>query len=99
MNPASSAPEIRHNPALNRYETEVDGHLAIVEYTTAGDRITFTHTYVPPELRGRGVAELLVRAALESTRAAQRRVVPQCSYVARFIERHAEFKPLLAESG
>jgi predicted GNAT family acetyltransferase len=55
----------------------------------------FTHTVVPPELRGRGIAEALVRAALADARAAGRKVVPACSYVARFMERHREFGDLL----
>jgi predicted GNAT family acetyltransferase len=48
-------------------------------------------------LRGRGIAETLVRAALEDARVQGRRVVPQCSYVAMFIRRHPEFQPLVAE--
>jgi len=57
-------------------------------------KMIFTHTVVPPELRGRGIAEKLVRTALAEARAAGRKVVPQCSYVARFIERHTEFTGL-----
>lgn len=85
-----------HNPAASRYETTVEGHLAVADYTLAGDRQTFTHTFVPPELRGRGIAELLVRAALEDARGAGRRIVPQCSYVARYVERHPEYQALVA---
>jgi hypothetical protein len=95
MNAPAPAPAVRHNPAASRYETEVDGHLAVIEYLLAGGRLTLTHTFVPTELRGRGVAELLVRAALDAARVAGQRVVPQCSYVARFIERHPEYQPLL----
>ena len=87
---------VRHNPAACRYEAEVEGHLAVAEYALEGDRIVLTHTFVPPELRGRGVAEKLVRTALEEARRAGRRVVPQCSYVALFIRRNPEFKPLTA---
>ena len=88
---------VRHNPSAHRYEAEVDGHLAVAEYTPEGDRIVFTHTFVPPELRGRGVAERLVGTALEEARRAGQQVVPQCSYVALFIRRHPEFKTLVAE--
>ena len=62
-----------------------------------GGLVIFTHTFVPPELRGRGIAEGLVRAALKDVRLQGRRVVSQCSYVAAFIGRHPEFKPLVAE--
>lgn len=88
--------EVRHNAAAKRYEAMVDGHLSVCEYELAGGKMIFTHTFVPPELRGRGVAEKLVRAALADVRAAGHKVEPQCSYVARFIDRHPEYQSLLA---
>lgn len=93
MNPPPSA---RHNAAAQRYEIEIDGHLAVAEYEVEGDRVVLTHTLVPEALRGRGLAEVLVRAALNDARAAGRRVVPACSYVDKFMERHAEFADLRA---
>lgn len=87
---------VTHNAAANRYEAVVDGHLSICEYEQTDGRMVFTHTVVPGELRGRGIAEKLVRAALADARAAGKKVVPACSYVAKFIERHKEFADLLA---
>lgn len=87
---------VRHNPAACRYEAGVEGHLAVAEYALEGGRIVLTHTFVPPELRGRGVAEKLVRTALEEARRAGKKVVPQCAYVALFIRRNPEFQPLTA---
>lgn len=86
---------VTHNAAASRYEAMVDGHLSVCEYERAEGRMVFTHTVVPPELRGRGIAEKLVRAALADARSAGRKVVPTCSYVAKFIERNREFKDLL----
>lgn len=89
--------QVTHNAAAHRYEALVDGHRSVCEYELADDgRMVFTHTVVPPELRGRGIAEKLVRAALAEARTVGRRVVPQCSYVARFIERNKEFADLVA---
>ena len=88
-------PSVRHNVAARRFEMEVAGRLAVADYEVDGERIVFTHTFVPPELRGRGVAEKLVRAALDWAHTGQRRVVPACSYVAAFIRRHPEFGPLV----
>ncbi len=87
---------VRHNVAESRFEVEVDGRLAVADYERRGEAMVLTHTLVPPELRGRGLAERLVRAALDHARAEQRRVVPACSYVAAFIARHAEYQSLLA---
>lgn len=89
--------QVTHNAAAHRYEAVVDGHLSICEYEQADGRMVFTHTVVPPELRGRGIAEKLVRAALADARAAGSKVIPACSYVAKFIERHKEFADLLAQ--
>lgn len=88
---------VRHNAAENRFESEVEGHLSVADYERRGDEIVFTHTFVPSELRGRGVAAKLVRAALEYAREQRLRVVPACSYVADYIARHPEFQPRAGE--
>ena len=56
---------VRHNVGASRFEALVDGYLSVVDYTFEGEVVVFTHTFVPPELRGRGLAEKLVRAALD----------------------------------
>ncbi|CAM3000000.1 GNAT family N-acetyltransferase [Rariglobus hedericola] len=93
---AHSPVNVVHDEANTRFAAEIDGHLAHADYTLDGTRMIFTHTFVPPELRGRGVAEQLVRPALAYARAHHFRVVPACSYVATFIQRHTEFADLLA---
>ena len=50
MPPKSKPLEIHDNPAASRYET------VIVEYLLTGPNITFSHTEVPEELEGQGVA-------------------------------------------
>lgn len=100
MNPSASSSigsdsDVRHNVAAQRFEVAADGHLSVAEYMLDGATVIFTHTFVPPELRGRGLAEKLVRAALQWAQAGKHRVVPACSYVAKFIERHAEFRDLV----
>lgn len=94
-----SAPDdirVTHNEPEQRFEALVSGQLAVCEYQIEGDRMIFTHTYVPPELRGRSVAQKLVRVALDHARDCNRSVVPACSYVAAFIERNSEYQPLRA---
>ena len=86
---------VTHHAAAHRYEAVVDGHRSICEYELTDGKMIFTHTIVPPELRGRGIAEKLVRTALADARVAGRKVVPACSYVAKFIERNKEFADLL----
>jgi uncharacterized protein len=95
MNSRLTEMTVRHNAAENRFELEVDGQLSVADYQLRGTEMIMTHTFVPPELRGRGIAEKLVRAALEYARTERLKVVPACSYVDAFIMRHREFGPLL----
>lgn len=55
------------------------------------------HTFVPPEMRGQGVAQLLVEALIADAREQGFKIVPQCSYVAAQFRRHSEWADLLAE--
>src|SRR5690554_2006521 len=71
---------VRNNKTENRYELEVDGHLAATYYKISGNVITFVHTEVPNELAGQGVGSRLVRGALMAVRAEGQKVVPQCAF-------------------
>lgn len=97
MNAPTNGIEVRHNAAEGRFEVITEGLLSVADYQMRGGEMVMTHTFVPPELRGRGIAEKLVRAALEHAQREKLRVVPACSYVDSFIQRHREFQPLLAE--
>lgn len=87
---------VRHDAEAHRFEAVVDGHLSVCEYEITGTKMVFTHTLVPSALQGRGIAEILVRAGLAEARAKGCRVVPACSYVAKFVERHAEYRDVVA---
>lgn len=89
-----SANSVQHNAAASRFETTVDGHESVAEYRLEDGRMIFTHTYVPPALRGRGVAADLMTASLGYAREQGLRVVPLCSYVDAYIQRHPEYEDL-----
>jgi predicted GNAT family acetyltransferase len=86
---------VRNNPALNRFELDVDGHTAAAYYQLSPGVITFTHTEVPAELSGRGIGSELVRGALEAARAQRLKVVPKCPFVAAYMAKHSQFNDLL----
>lgn len=96
MNSKHESVLVRHNEAEFRFEAEVEGRLSVADYQLRDGAMIMTHTFVPTELRGRGIAEILVRAALEHARAQHLRVVPACSYVEMFVQRHREFQSLVS---
>jgi predicted GNAT family acetyltransferase len=88
--------DVIDNTERHRFELVEDGHLAVAEYRIDGGVITFTHTIVPPEIGGRGVAGRLIGAALASVAERGLKVVPQCSFVAAYFQRHPDLASLLA---
>lgn len=83
------------NELMQRFELSIEGKMAVLEYVEQGDNVlAFTHTFVPPELRGRNVAAILTKFALDDVRRQGKKVVPQCSYVAAYLERNKEYADL-----
>lgn len=61
-------------------------------YVWAGDdRFIIDHTWVHPDLRGRGVGQALVKAAVAYARTEGVAVTPQCPYAAAEFARHPEY--------
>jgi len=91
----ASRSEVNHNEAEQRFELAAGGGTAVAAYRMEGDSISFTHTVVPEELEGEGIGSRLVRAALDESRRRELTVVPLCSFVKTYIERHPEYQDLL----
>lgn len=80
----------------SRYTATVEGVLCVLDYHLQGDVMTITHTGVPSQVGGRGIAAELTRHALESARANGWKVRPQCSYAEVYMCRHPEYDDLRA---
>ena len=88
--------EVFDNAGAHRFELKVGDHVAMAFYRLSGGVITFTHTEVPQVLSGQGVGTRLARGALEQVKGRGLKVVPQCPFIAAFIQKHPEFSTLLA---
>jgi uncharacterized protein len=88
-------PSVRDDRAEQEFVLELGGERAVAAYQLEGDTIVFTHTHVPEQMEGRGIGSKLVRAALDASRDRGLKVVPQCSFVRAFIERHPEYRDLV----
>jgi len=92
---AANEVTIEHEPANQRLVTRVDGREAWLEYRLQDDVMVITHTQVPLEIGGRGIASQLVGEAFEQARRFGWMVNPQCSYAAAWAERHREVAELV----
>jgi uncharacterized protein len=86
------------DPARQRFELEVEGDSAFIDYRRDGRIVTMTYAEVPSALRGRGIGAVLVEGALALVRARGERVIPRCSFVAHYMRRHPEVHDLLVRS-
>lgn len=83
----------------SRFEISLDGEPAgFAAYRLRGPTIVFTHTEIDPRFEGRGLAGELVRFALDAARDAGLTVKPLCPYVAAYIDKHPEYRDLVAGS-
>ncbi|MEU6250523.1 bifunctional pirin family protein/GNAT family N-acetyltransferase [Glycomyces sp. NPDC047010] len=88
----ASEPVVRRVDAELLYEIAIDGARAgLTAYRDRGDQRIFYHTEVDSSFARKGLAATLVEQALLDARAAGKRIVPVCPYVARFVKRHPEF--------
>lgn len=84
----------------DRFTISVDGTQAgftefIDRTTDSGGQRIFPHTEIDEAFGGRGLATILVGEAVESTRAAGLRIVPVCSMVAGYLDKHPEFNDMV----
>ncbi len=92
--------DIQHDQDARRFETRVDGHHGLLDYTLADGVascvMTITHTEVPVEVGGRGMASALVQAAMDAARKEGWKVIPACSYADAWMKRHVGYHDLRA---
>jgi hypothetical protein len=87
-------------PEAGRYEARAgDRVLGMANYQRRGDQVVFTHTEVDMDKERSGLGSTLVRGALDDVRTKGGTVVPLCSFVRGWIERHPEYADLVAEKG
>jgi predicted GNAT family acetyltransferase len=97
MNAEPREISVTDDPPADRYEIRLGGErVGFVTYRLQPGVITFLHTEVDPSHEGEGLGSRLVRETLDDVRARSLTVHPVCSFVAEFIERHAEYADLVA---
>lgn len=84
--------ELINNEANRQYEFHIAGFVAKIEYIRSDNKIYLTHTEVPGELEGQGIASDLVKKVLTDIQQKELKVVPLCPFIDKFIKRHPEWE-------
>ncbi|WP_114952644.1 GNAT family N-acetyltransferase [Sphingosinicella terrae] len=83
------------NPAMRRFELALPDGLAAAWYRVDGDRLVLTHTEVPSEYGGQGIASRLAARTFELIRASGRKAVLRCPFLQGFAARHPEYSDIV----
>jgi uncharacterized protein len=91
--------ETERDGAAGRYVIRLaPGFEAEMTFRQVGpDTIAIDHTGTPPEYRGQGIADQLMRHAIAEAERTGTKIVPLCSYVAAQFRRHPAWSGLLAD--
>lgn len=76
---------VTHQVEQHRFVVVIQGVEAMLEYHLDGKNTDFHRTFVPPELRGQGIAEKLVRTGLAWAKSQDFNIRASCSYVVKFL--------------
>jgi uncharacterized protein len=91
--------DIQYDESAQKFFVIIDDEEALLEYYHRDDKtLVFNHTFVPTNLRGKGIAATLTRYALNYAREHNFKVIPQCSYVVEYVEKNKEFNDIITES-
>lgn len=90
--------EIFHNETEGFFFCDVDGYRCAVEHEMKDDGATMDvfRTFVHSDLRGRGIAEELLKAVVSYAAQNGKKIIPSCSYAVTFFRSHKEHQDLLA---
>lgn len=80
--------DVVHLPEQSRFEAEVEGRTAFLTYSRRNGTVAMTHTVVPRDIEGRGIAGELTRTAVAWARGESLAIDPQCSYVRAWLRRN-----------
>lgn len=89
--------EVIHHPAERFYELLAAGtSLALLVYEKDSRQTAITHAMVREDRRGNGLGSTLIASALDHLATSGAKVTNYCASVAAFLDKHPEYKRLVA---
>lgn len=86
------------NENKHRFEIEINGYFAFIDYKESQNAISLIHTEAETELAGTGAAAAVVKKTLNYIRENGKKLLPYCPYVFAYIKKHPEWKSVVDES-
>ena len=87
--------EIVNNTKSWRFETDVNGGRAYLQYAPYEGGLKLIHTFVPESARGEGVSSALAKYALEFAKQQDLKLIVYCTAVLSYLKKHPEYNFLV----
>lgn len=95
MKPEYSNLPLVRNEEKQRFEMDVNGSLALIEYRDYPGKIALTHTEVEPALEGQGAATAIIEKTLAWIETQGLQLIPLCPLVVAYLKRHPEWNRIV----
>jgi predicted GNAT family acetyltransferase len=82
--------DVIDNREKARFEMMIDGQTAVLYYERTPHSLVLVHTEVPPAIRGRHVADVLAKTAIDRAHADGLQIVAVCPFVKAYLRKHPE---------
>ena len=84
--------ELTRNEDQKRFEMELGGYFAFINYGEMGSQIALVHTETDPELASTGAAAAVVEKTLQWIEDNNKTLLPFCPFVFEYIRTHPDWK-------
>ena len=87
--------EIKDNSFLRQFETQVEGQLAKIEYSSQERKIFLTKLIIPENIAREGFKEEFIKCVLNHLQKQNLRVVPTSPQIAGFLRKNRQYQEML----
>lgn len=87
--------EVVNNKELMRFEVNLNGEFAFIEYKWYKGDIAFMHSVVPESFGGKGIGSKMARAGLDYAAKESLKIMLYCPFVSKFVKEHEEYHHLV----
>lgn len=87
--------EIKDNSFLRQFETNIEGYLAKIEYSSQERKVFLTKLVIPEAITTEGFKEDFIKSVLHHIQEKNQRVVPTSPQIAGFLRKNRQYKEML----
>jgi len=93
-----SSADVIDNPGEHRFELALDGEDIAAAYYRRDENghLVLTHTEVPSEYGGRGMASILAQGVFDMARERGDKLILKCAFMAKWFVKHPDYAEVVA---